>query len=63
MSCTELSRLPTRLRAPFNTINDIAGNRTLLIYPDLKTVHYSYDDAGRLKSVEDWSSQTTTYTY
>ncbi|MGH8017276.1 MAG: RHS repeat-associated core domain-containing protein [Opitutaceae bacterium] len=35
-----------------------------ITYPDgVKTVTYTYDDFGRLKTVTDWANRTTTYHY
>jgi RHS repeat-associated protein/uncharacterized repeat protein (TIGR01451 family) len=43
---------------------DNVGNRTDMIYPDGNTVRYSYDDANRLREVEDWDEHTiAAYTY
>ena len=42
------------------TAYDKLGNRTRLIYPNSKTVTYTYDALNRLVSVTDWHSSLTT---
>jgi RHS repeat-associated protein len=51
---------------PFDEINysyDASGNRTNMIYPDQKSVNYTYDELGRLSETEDWNNQVTTNKY
>src|SRR5207248_3286627 len=43
---------------------DLEGQLTSLAYPGgVGTVTRSYDDAGRLRTVRDWASHTTTFNY
>jgi RHS repeat-associated protein len=42
---------------------DLAGGQTKLAYPGNKLITRAYDNTGRLKSVTDWSKNTTTFTY
>jgi RHS repeat-associated protein len=42
---------------------DVAGNRSALVYPDLKRVAYGYDALNRMTTVTDWLGGTTTYAY
>lgn len=41
---------------------DLKGQMTSITYPGSLTVNYGYDIAGRLTTVQDWLSNTTTYT-
>ena len=42
---------------------NVEGQRTQLIYPDGKQVHYTQDALGRMVGVKDWGDRTITYTY
>jgi RHS repeat-associated protein len=60
-----LSRL-TQAVQPNGTLSygyDLDSNRTSLTYPGPSTVTYSYSNAGRLSSLQDWATRTTSYTY
>lgn len=57
----------TSSAAPSGTVGygyDLRGLLTSLVYPNnIGTVSRVYDDAGRLSTVTDWLSKTTTYGY
>ena len=42
---------------------DLDSNRTTLTYPGSNAVTYTLSNAGRLSSLQDWGSRTTSYTY
>jgi RHS repeat-associated protein len=42
---------------------DLDSNRTTLTYPGSNAVTYTYSNAGRLSSLQDWGSRSTSYTY
>lgn len=42
---------------------DRDSNRTTLTYPGSSSVTYSFSNAGRLASLTDWGSRTSSYTY
>lgn len=42
---------------------DRVGNRTQLIYPDMRAVIYTYDEDNRLIHVDDWEEGITSYEY
>jgi RHS repeat-associated protein len=42
---------------------DLANEQTKITYPNGKAVKREYDNAGRLKSVTDWSEHTTKFAY
>jgi len=65
------SRKPCNLNRRFYQTNDLPGGsaadypgqRTKITYPDAKTVTYTYEVDGRMKTVTDWLSRQTVYTY
>jgi RHS repeat-associated protein len=69
----DLGRRLTKVKVPGKTTPqtydisyayDVAGNRTLLAYPDGYIVHYSYDAAGRLLRIADKNDATiATFAY
>jgi RHS repeat-associated protein len=42
---------------------DAAGNRTRLIYPDGRAVHYHYDEANRLATLTNWNGRNVSFKY
>jgi RHS repeat-associated protein len=56
----------TAMAAPSATLGygyDRDGNRTRLSYPGNQVVNYTFTPGGRLATVTDWASRTSTYTY
>ena len=64
-SYDRMSRL-TQAAQPNGTLAyayDLDSNRTTLTYPGSNAVTYTFSNAGRLSSLQDWGSRATTYTY
>jgi RHS repeat-associated protein len=60
-----MSRL-TQSAQPNGTLSyayDLDSNRTTLTYPGSNVVAYTFSNAGRLSSLQDWASRTTSYSY
>ncbi len=57
----------TAVTSPVNLVvgyrYDLDGNRRKLFYTDTTAVTYSFDNADRLQSLQDWTSRTTSYQY
>jgi RHS repeat-associated protein len=64
-SYDRMSRM-TQAAQPNGTVAyayDLDSNRTTLTYPGSNAVTYTFSNAGRLSSLQDWASRTSSYTY